>query len=230
MIEIRVGNIFTSNYQTLVNTINTKGVMGKGIAYEFRLRYPEMFSKYVDLCKRQLIQIGKLWLYEVNENKGILNFPTKEHWKEPSRVEYLERGLQKFVDTYKNKSISSIAFPILGSSQGGIPEETSLKVMQSYLSKCEIPIEIWHYDQYAKDDLYDNFKDLILTFNEADLSRQTLIRIDFIKKLKIALQREDINNISSLLRQKGIGEITLEKVFRFVMKKDKNKSSDMSLF
>lgn len=219
MIEIRVGNIFTSNYQTLVNTINTKGVMGNGIAYEFRLRYPQMFNKYIDLCKRQLIQIGKLWLYEVNENKKVLNFPTKNHWKDPSRVEYLEQGLQKFVDTYRHKSISSIAFPILGSSQGAIPEETSLKVMQFYLSQCEIPIEIWHYDQDANDDLYANFKSIISAFNEKDLSQQSSIRIDFIKKLKVALEREDINNISSLLRQKGIGEITLEKVFRFVMEK-----------
>jgi O-acetyl-ADP-ribose deacetylase (regulator of RNase III) len=230
MIEIKVGNIFTSNYQTLVNTINTKGVMGRGIAYEFRLRYPEMFRKYVELCEKQLIKIGKLWLYEVNQNKYILNFPTKDHWKDPSKIDYLKQGLQKFVDTYKTKSITSIAFPILGSDQGGISEKISLEILNSYLIQCEIPIEIWHYDPLAKDELFDKFKNLIYSMNEKELSYQAKLRMDFIRKLKLALEREDINNISGLLRGKGIGEVTLEKVFSFVMNQRLINDSDMILF
>ena len=80
--------------QTIVNTINCVGVMGKGIALVFKLRYPEMFDKYQELCKSKMIGIGKLWLYKTSESpQWVLNFPTKFHWKYPSKMEYIEKGL-----------------------------------------------------------------------------------------------------------------------------------------
>ena len=79
-IKIISGNIFTSKCQTIVNTINCVGVMGAGIALECRLRYPEMYKKYVELCENREISIGILWLYK-SEDRWILNFPTKKHWK-----------------------------------------------------------------------------------------------------------------------------------------------------
>ena len=81
MIEIRKGNIFTTECQTIVNTINCVGIMGAGIAYEFRLRHKDMFEKYQDFCNKSLINIGKLWIYKVNDKDirydNILNFPIK---------------------------------------------------------------------------------------------------------------------------------------------------------
>ncbi|MFP3747882.1 macro domain-containing protein, partial [Achromobacter sp. SIMBA_011] len=84
-----------------------------------------------------------LWLYKT-EAKWILNFPTKKHWKYPSKEEYLKLGLQKFIDTYKEKAITSIAFPLLGASNGKIPEEVSLEIMTDYLNACDIPIQIYY--------------------------------------------------------------------------------------
>jgi O-acetyl-ADP-ribose deacetylase (regulator of RNase III) len=152
MITILTGNIFTTKCTTIVNTVNCVGIMGAGIAYECRLRYPEMYEKYQTLCKDNLLQIGTLWIYKAS-NKSILNFPTKTDWKQPSRIEYLEKGLQKFVDTYKEKEITSIAFPLLGASHGGLTQEQSLSTMQRYLSQCDIEIEIWHFDPTATDDI-----------------------------------------------------------------------------
>ena len=85
--------------------------MGAGIALEFRLRYPKMLKEYKGLCEQNKISIGNLWLYKSND-KSILNFPTKFHWKYPSKIEWLESGLQKFIESYENKGITSIAFPI----------------------------------------------------------------------------------------------------------------------
>src|SRR5690554_3048314 len=107
--KVIIGNIFSSDCQTLVNTINCVGIMGAGIALEYRLRYPEMYDRYVQLCSDSKIDIGKLWIYK--SDRWILNFPTKKHWKDPSRIEYLESGLEKFRDTYLNKGITSVAFP-----------------------------------------------------------------------------------------------------------------------
>jgi O-acetyl-ADP-ribose deacetylase (regulator of RNase III) len=115
------GNIFDSKAQTIVNTVNCVGGMGKGIALEYKKKYPLMFEKYKELCSHNLFEIGKLWLYKDEQNeRWILNFPTKTHWKYNSRYCYIEKGLEKFVDTYKEKGITSIAFPLLGCTNGGL--------------------------------------------------------------------------------------------------------------
>lgn len=87
-----------------------------------------------------------------------LEFPTKTHWKLPSEYEYIEKGLQKFVETYKEKGITSIAFPLLGANNGGLDGKKVEELMISYLSQCDIPIEIYHYDPQAPDDLFEEFR------------------------------------------------------------------------
>lgn len=139
---IEQGSVFTSGCQTIVNTVNCVGAMGKGIALEYKHRYPNMYSKYKILCEQGLIDIGKLWLYK-SDVKWVLNFPTKIDWRNPSKIEYLELGLQKFLETYKQKGITSIAWVLLGASNGGIDPEISLNIMSKYLSQCDIPIQIY---------------------------------------------------------------------------------------
>jgi O-acetyl-ADP-ribose deacetylase (regulator of RNase III) len=213
--EIIKGNIFTTKCQTIVNTINCFGVMGAGIAYECRLRYPKMYERYSELCKEKLINIGSLWLYK-SDDKWVLNFPTKYHWKYESKPEYLEKGLQKFLDTYKEKGITSIAFPLLGASNGGIAENVSIEIMKKYLEKCDIPIEIYYYDSDAYDDLFLRFKNLWNSIPEHELSKKSGLRIDFVTKIKVALENDNIRSLSRLLTVKGIGEVTLEKSFHFI--------------
>lgn len=218
MIEIKKGNIFTTQCQTIVNTVNCVGVMGAGIALEFKLRYPEMFNKYKNFCDDDLINIGNLWIYTLDnkENSGytkILNFPTKEHWKYPTKKEYLEKGLQKFVDTYALKNIESIAFPLLGASKGGMNEDDSMRIMKNYLSKCDIRVEIWHFDPTAKDDVYDEFKRIFMNLSDASIKEKSQLRNDAIQKIKSGLLMNDINSLSGLLKVKGIGATTLEKSF-----------------
>ena len=85
------GNLFESPAQVLVNTVNTVGVMGKGVALEFKKLFPEMFEEYRRLCEGRLLKIGMLHIYRT-PHKWVLNFPTKEHWRQPSRVEYIDAG------------------------------------------------------------------------------------------------------------------------------------------
>lgn len=231
MIIEKHGNIFTTSSQTIVNTVNCVGVMGAGIAYEFRLREPEMFQKYKALCEKKQLNIGSLWLYGTQNDTSsytcILNFPTKYDWKYPSKEEYLHKGLQKFVATYKEKNIRSIAFPLLGADKGGIKASRSLEIMKSYLAGCDIDIEIWSFDPSAKDDLYESFRSVLKEIDLETLKRDSKIRIDKLKMVKESIQREDINSLSGLLRIKGIGDATLEKLFAYIKT---YKSANINLF
>lgn len=137
------GNLFQSPAQVLVNTVNTVGVMGKGIALEFKRLFPEMYCQYRNLCEQKRFEIGKLWLYK-SPNKWVLNFPTKQDWRSPSRIEYIEAGLNRFVETYAALGIHSIAFPPLGCGNGQLHFDTQVKpLMESYLR--HLPIDIFIY-------------------------------------------------------------------------------------
>lgn len=228
MIKIIKGNIFTTKCQTIVNTVNCVGVMGAGIAFECRLRYKDMYEKYVQLCEENKIKIGTLWLYK-SEERWILNFPTKQHWKFESKPEYLEKGLLKFIETYQEKGITSIAFPLLGANKGGISEDVSLEIMKNYLTKCNIEIEIYYYDPFAYDDLFLDFKNKWNSYSEADLANYSGMSLRFVKKIKEALKRDDIRSLSRLLSVEGIGEKTLEKSFHFI-KSFKNSPNQLNLF
>lgn len=217
-ITFKKGNIFSSDKQTIVNTINCVGVMGKGVALGFRLRYPEMYEKYKEFCKNKQITIGKLWLYKRPQeySKWVLNFPTKFHWKYPSKMEYLEAGLQKFVETYQEKGITSIAFPLLGTHNGGLDKIDVLNVMHFYLDKCSIPIEIYEYDSKAPDELYKQFKDKWMSMSIYD-KKNLGIRANQIVVIDKILN--DINNSSmtSLSECNGIGIVTLQKCFNLIL-------------
>ena len=214
------GNLFTSKAQTLVNTVNTVGVMGAGVALEFRLRFPDMYQKYVELCKRKQIEIGKLWIYKSSE-KWILNFPTKDDWKEDSKIEYLEKGLEKFVATYKEKGITAVAFPVLGSRNGKIPEKKSLEIMKEYLSKCDIPVEIYRFEPNAPDELYDKLKNKFYGLSLNEIRIKTDIQKQYAEKLLDAFGDKKIKSVARLITLEGIGKKTLEKVFDFVFERNK---------
>ena len=144
MLTLVDGNLFTSPAKVLVNTVNTVGVMGKGIAKTFKDIYPQMFAEYQRLCETRQFQIGSLWLFKT-PNKWILNFPTKQHWRAPSKIEYIEAGLKKFVAVYPRFGITSAAFPKLGCGNGGLNWENQVApLMKQYLD--DLPIDIFIYD------------------------------------------------------------------------------------
>jgi len=224
-IKIINGNIFTSKCQTLVNTINCVGIMGAGIALECRLRYPSMYERYIELCKENKIDIGLIWIYK-SPDRWILNFPTKKHWKYPSRKEYLHAGLGKFMDTYQDKGIESIAFPLLGADKGGLPQEESLSIMKGYLKKADLEVEIYRYDVAAKDDLFERTKKTLLLMDIEYISTSTNLRKDYVKKVVDSIQLPNIVQLNQLGQINGIGIKTLEKIFKFAQTEINNRSDE----
>jgi O-acetyl-ADP-ribose deacetylase (regulator of RNase III) len=119
MITFVEGNIFDSPAQVVTNTVNTVGVMGKGIALEYKKRFPKMFLDYEARCKNGAVEIGKPYLWE-DDKTQILNFPTKRHWREKSELDYIEAGLQYLVVNYQALGICTLALPPLGCGNGGL--------------------------------------------------------------------------------------------------------------
>lgn len=124
-------DIFDSKAQVIVNPVNTVGVMGKGLALEFKKRYPKMFIEYKNACKYHLIDIGKPYFYPGSkcDERDIVLFPTKKHWKNKTLPEYIENGLRNFVETYHDVDIKSIAFPRIGCGLGGLDWDNVVKPM-----------------------------------------------------------------------------------------------------
>lgn len=146
---IKIGNMFESKATTLVNTVNCVGIMGKGIALEFKNRYPTMYKEYVSLCKSREVKPGIPYFYQDLCGTSVLNFPTKDHWKSPSKLSYIVDGLNWFCDNYEKYEIKSIAFPPLGCGNGGLSWDIVGPIMYSMLNNLPIDIEI--YAPYGTD-------------------------------------------------------------------------------
>ena len=122
MIEYKTGDVLTEDAEALVNTVNCVGVMGRGIALQFKKAFPENFRAYAAACERNEVQPGRMFVFEtghVTNPRYIINFPTKRHWRGKSRIEDIEAGLAALVAEVRSRSIGSIVVPPLGSGLGG---------------------------------------------------------------------------------------------------------------
>jgi len=144
---IKIGNIFESKAKTLVNTVNCVGVMGKGIALEFKKRFPAMFEEYTQLCSQNEVLPGKPYYYSDLNGTSIINFPTKDHWRSPSKFSYIVDGLDWFRENYEYYKITSVAFPPLGCGNGGLPWTSVGPLMYDKLA--DLPIEVEIYAPYG---------------------------------------------------------------------------------
>ncbi len=119
MIEYTKGNMFECNADCLINTVNCEGFMGKGIAYQFKVRFPENNKSYMKACKSGELTVGKVHYY-IEEGITIVNFPTKNKWRENSKIEYIETGMNYFVELLPRLEVKKIAIPPLGCGNGGL--------------------------------------------------------------------------------------------------------------
>jgi len=120
MFKAHIGDLFASQAQTLVNTVNCVGVMGKGVALEFKKRWPAMFEDYQRRCERKAVRLGEPYLYRDATGVSIVNFPTKGHWRSPARLADIERGLDHLAAHIGEWGITSMAMPPLGCGNGGL--------------------------------------------------------------------------------------------------------------
>jgi O-acetyl-ADP-ribose deacetylase (regulator of RNase III) len=143
VIELREGSIFDSSCQTLVNPVNCCGTMGKGLALEFRKRFPKMNEDYVHRCSDNRLKIGMPYLYCDDGMPWVLNFPTKTHWRAKSKLSDIKDGIAYLLDHYIQWHIGSLAIPALGCGLGGLDWKDTLPVIHRQLLCFAIPIELY---------------------------------------------------------------------------------------
>ena len=193
MITYVESDLFDSPAQVLVNTVNTVGVMGKGIARRFKQAFPEMFREYQILCEAGQLTIGRLWLYR-DADRWILNFPTKKHWRNPSRPEYVEAGLQRFVEMYSETGITQIAFPQLGCGNGELDWESQVRpLMETYLAKLSIDVFV---HLYRSADTPEH-RDLATTKRWLRLEVESLAFVEVLDDIvEIIRKRDDLRTLT----------------------------------
>jgi O-acetyl-ADP-ribose deacetylase (regulator of RNase III) len=146
MIKFLKGDLLKSDAQALVNAVNTVGVMGKGIALQFKNRYPENYKVYKEACKNGELSIGKILVVKegdlINE-KFIVNFPTKQHWRNSSEISYIHDGLIALQKAIKEYDIQSIAIPPLGCGLGGLDWDVVRPMIIEALQDLDVNIYIY---------------------------------------------------------------------------------------
>ncbi len=143
MVKVLIGDLFTSKAQTLVNTVNCVGVMGKGIALQFKNRFPDMFTDYEERCRRKEVKLGRPYLYKTMFSLNILNFPTKDHWRSVTNLADIERGLHYLHNYYREWGITSLAVPPLGCGEGQLEWRVVGPTLYRFLSRMDIPVELY---------------------------------------------------------------------------------------
>lgn len=148
------GNLLETDAQAIVNTVNTVGIMGKGIALQFKERFPMNFKIYADLCKKGQVQIGKMLVVKENSLHGekiIINFPTKTEWYKKSQYYYVEEGLKDLVKVIDEYEIKSIAIPPLGCGNGGLQWEKVRLLLEKYLNDLDVDVTVYEPNDAVKE-------------------------------------------------------------------------------
>lgn len=158
-------SIFESDAQVIVNTVNCRGVMGRGLALEFKSRYPEMFKHYQRDCKLGKLHIGRPRLYR-ESTPWILNFPTKDDWRYPSTLNYIDASLRYFAQHYKEAGIESIAFPKLGTQNGSLSWEDVGPLMVRSLAPLDLHASI-HIQEHDTPFQLEHIEHLLTTSEQA---------------------------------------------------------------
>ena len=184
MIIFLTGNILESPADCLINTVNCEGFMGKGLAYQFKNMFPETNKSYIKSCKNHELHPGKLHTHFENE-KLIINFPTKDRWREKSKIEFIVDGMKALINLIKEKNIKSIAIPPLGSGNGGLNWEEVKDIIVKYITSLSENVDIYIYEPSL------SYKSIIKKAPKLTLSHLILMSIkkDLTSFSKLRLQK-----------------------------------------
>lgn len=199
----------------LVNTVNCAGVMGAGLAREMRFRYPAMYERYRREAELGRITVGNVYL-DQKCSPWVLNFPTKKHWRHPSRITYLQSGLEAFTKLIGAVNVRSVAFPLLGASHGGIDPQVSKDLMVTMLDPLAIDVEIWEYDSSASDDLLPLLRTALQNLTDGQLAARIGLGSATLKRLRQAVGH--VQQLGQIAEMPGFGDRTVERVFDFAMR------------
>ncbi|NQW18732.1 MAG: macro domain-containing protein [Chloroflexi bacterium] len=169
MIDLVRGNLLSADCEALVNTVNCVGVMGKGVALQFKKTYPNNYEIYRDVCDAGEMVIGKMLVTEtglLGTPKYIINFPTKDHWKNRSKIEDIELGLESLVSEIEARSIKSIALPPLGCGNGGLDWPDVRPLIVEALSLVDVDVQLFEpgYAPFANEQVVSTRKPRLTRF------------------------------------------------------------------
>lgn len=220
------GNLFGTEAKTLVNTVNCVGAMGKGIALEFRRRYPKMFKQYQLDCEQKKLVPGRIYSYE-SDDILILNFAIKDHWKYPSKIEWIESCLRQFANGYQKKGIKSIAFPWMGAMNGQLPFELIQSTMRNWLQPLDgIAVEVYTFDPASYDPLFDELIKVVDSENPLLYQKVSGVNVKAFLLIIDAVRRNKIKGLSEISALKGVGETSIDNLYIYLTQRRTNKEID----
>jgi len=209
------GNIFASKAQALVNTVNCVGFMGKGVALEFRRRFPAMFVEYKKVCTEQRLRPGQILPYR-KSTPWILNFAIKDDWKFPSKEEWLKECLEKFCNRYREMELKSVAFPWMGAMNGRIPLPIIQEITRRYLSKLEdIDIEVYSFDPNANDPLFDTLKQRVNQLSMDIFSHESGLQHRYADIVYELVTSDSVKSMTEIVASK-LGDTSLDKLYAYL--------------
>lgn len=213
MIKITEDTVFNTEADWIVNTVNCVGVMGKGLALEFALRFPKLKEIYINQCKQRFIKIGKIYSYTI-DGLNIINFPTKIDFKYPSQYDWIERGLKDFVENYKSLGIKSIAFPLLGCTNGELDKAIVMEMMNKWLAIPDVTVYICKSIKLAGKE-----KEMVESFKKCSIEQlSTIVKLNKNQRESIESNKEKIDRFYKILDLDKIGHATYEKLFLYFYK------------
>ena len=214
------GNIFSTQSQAIVITVNCEGVMGAGIALDAKLRWPKLFKHYVQACSTGEIAIGKSMLIRRDEFSlpiDVVLFPTKNRWRNPSTIPYIRDGLTDLRSMLEVGAIESIALPHLGCSNGGLQWAMVRPLIEKHLSNIDkLRVELWRFTDDPDDPHMHQLRELVRTSSPREVAKHLGIQIGPANSLIAAMQLEHVGGLSSLQRAPGVGEKTLAGVYGYL--------------
>jgi O-acetyl-ADP-ribose deacetylase (regulator of RNase III) len=211
------GNLFNSNAKALGNTVNCYGVMGKGIALEFRRRFPDMFRMYQKDCVDGKLVPGHIYYYSCSQTT-ILNITTKNHWRYPSKIEWVRSALEQFTQEYKAKNITNVALPSLGTQSGGLDGREVRSLMQRYLQNLpDVEIDVYTHDPSEGDPLFQILKGICLSKDPLRYFIESGFPPKLTHHIIEDITADKIRSLAELNQSKLLSEKRLDKLYIILM-------------
>jgi O-acetyl-ADP-ribose deacetylase (regulator of RNase III) len=210
------GNLFASKAQALVNTVNCVGPMGKGVALEFRRRFPEMFEAYKRVCERGELRPGQILPYR-KSTPWILNLAVKDDWKHPSKIEWIEQCLEKFCQWYPTVGLKSVAFPWMGAMNGKIPLDQIKAVTRRFLEPLtNIDVEVYTFDPAAPDPLFKLLQEFVVVHSPTEFAAAAGLRRHFADEVYALLEDPATTSLAIIAEQSKLGKTSLDRLYGFL--------------
>ena len=208
------GDIFSSSTEAVVITVNCVGAMGAGIALEARYRWPEINDRYEKACELRQVSVGEL-IWEKTQSKWVILFPTKKHYSMPSEMTYISQGLVALAREIKSKAISSIALPHLGCSHGGLMwSEVKPMIESNLMDISDLDVELWDFHTKFIDPAFIRFRNSILCMNSQEATKWLQTDKGLESRIRKVLLNSQSTNFSSFRDEQGLGEKTIQLIYR----------------